>query len=466
MPESMLLWLSLTVLAVLVTGLVTWLVSAKKFAASVAENAAVHASLAAAEKQLQEVQQQFQNYLQQHTAQQQQWQREISQLQAENTRLATQQEERDNAHKQQVEQFEQQKIALQKEFELLANRIFEEKGKSFTLTSQQSLDGLLKPFREQIESFQKRVNDVHSESVRGNAMLESEIKKVLETGLKMQDEASNLARALKGDSQKRGAWGQAQIERTLEASGLIRDEHYQSEATFKNADNKTLRPDYIVKLPDGKHIIIDSKVTLNAYDQLVAAETPEQQSLALDEHIHAVKRHIDDLASKDYTNLIGVRSPNFTLMFMPIEPAYIEALKHQKDLFAYGYDKNVILVSHTTLVPILRTVANLWMLDRSNKEAREIGDRAGDIFNQVCLVAERLHKLGGSLGTVSNHYNDAVKALVGQQGLYGKVERFAAISSKVNKTLPAIEPTHIDLQVERLLTAVPDNASNDSNKDD
>lgn len=434
------------------TALIVWLLAARKQQAVQADNAALTARYEALQQQKNEWQQQAEQGRQQLAQVQQQ----LSDLHSENTRLATRQQERDASHTQQLQQFEQQKQALQKEFENLANRIFDEKGRAFNQSSQQSLDHLLKPFREQIESFQKRVNDVHSESLRGHATLEAEIKKVLETGLNMQKEADNLARALKGDSQKRGAWGQAQLERTLEMSGLVRDVHYATEAVFRNDENRPLRPDYVVKLPDGKHMVIDSKVTLNAYDELIAAETEEQQQQALDEHIQAVRRHIDDLSSKDYSNLIGMRSPGFVLMFMPVEPAYIEALKHQKDLFGYGYAKNVILVSHTTLVPILRTVANLWMLDQSNKEAREISDRAGEIFNQVCLVAERLQKLGNSLGAVSNHYNDTVKALTGQQGLYGKVDRFSILSSKVSKSLPPLEATHLDLQIERLNPALPE----------
>ena len=211
-----------------------------------------------------------------------------------------------------------------------------------------------------------------------------------------------------------------------------------------------IQTDYLIKIPDGKHMIIDSKVSLVAYDRAVSANTPEEYQLAMVEHVKSVRRHIDDLASKDYTNLIGMRSPSFVLMFMPIEPAYIEAMKHNKDLFEYGYKKGIVLVSHTTLIPILRTVSNLWMLERSNADAREISEKAGEIYNQVCIVAERLSKLGGSLNTASNHYNNTVKALAGQQGLYGKVERFDKLSAKVSKTLPQLEPVHMDFEAERL----------------
>lgn len=377
-------------------------------------------------------------------------QERLQQLNADHTELKTTLSQREEHFQEQMTQLADTRKSLTQEFENLANKIFEEKGKTFTQTSQTSIDGMLKPFREQIEGFQKRINEVHDASLQGNTSLNSEIKKVLEIGLQMSKEANNLTSALKGDSQQRGAWGEAQLRRTLEMSGLIEEAHYEVQTAFKDAEGRSKQTDYLIKLPDGKHIIIDSKVSLVAYDRAVGAESPEEYQLAMAEHVKAVRKHIDDLASKDYTNLAGIHSPDFVLMFMPIEPAYIEAMKHNKDLFEYGYKKHIVLVSHTTLIPILRTVANLWMIERSNAEAREISEKAGEIYNQVCTVAERLGKLGGTLNTVSNHYNDTVKALAGKQGLYGKVERFNKLSAKVSKTLPALEPTHMDFESERL----------------
>ena len=347
-------------------------------------------------------------------------------------------------------QLSETKKSFSTEFENLAHRIFEEKGKTFTTTSQSSIDSLLKPFKEQIEGFQKRINDVHDAAVKDNSQLNAEIKKVLEIGLQMNQQASNLASALKGDSQQRGAWGEAQLRRTLEMSGLVEDAHYEVQSSFRDNEGKHKQTDYLIKLPDNQHIIIDSKVTLNAYDQAISAESEESYKQLMNAHLQAVRRHIDDLASKDYTNLVGMSSPSFVLMFMPIEPAYIEALKSDKGLFEYGYSKSIVLVSHTTLIPILRTISNLWMIERSNAEAQEISERAGDIYNQVCVVAEHLNKLGGTLKTVSNHYNRAVTSLAGQQGLYGKVERFNQLSTKANKSLPLLEPQHIDFESERL----------------
>lgn len=371
-------------------------------------------------------------------------------LSTEHTELRTTLQRREEHFAEQMHQLAETRKSLTQEFENLANKIFEEKGKAFTHTSQASIDSLLKPFREQIEGFQKRINEVHDASLQGNTSLNSEIRKVLDIGLQMSKEANNLASALKGNSQQRGAWGEAQLRRTLEMSGLVEEAHYEVQSAFKDAEGRQKQTDYLVKLPDGKHIIIDSKVSLVAYDRAVGSESPEEYQVAMGEHVKGVRKHIDDLASKDYTNLVGMRSPSFVLMFMPIEPAYIEALKNNKDLFEYGYKRGIVLVSHTTLIPILRTVANLWMVERSNAEAREISEKAGDIYNQVCIVAERLSKLGGTLSTVSNHYNDTVRALGGKQGLYGKVERFNKLSAKVSKTLPQLEPAHMDFERERL----------------
>lgn len=372
------------------------------------------------------------------------------QLTTELAELKTHLVNKEQSFKEQLTNLQQAKQVLSQEFENIANKVFEEKNKAFTQTSQTSLDQLLKPFREQIDAFQKRTNDVHDASLKSQVQLEIEIKKVLEIGIKMGEDAKNLTTALKGDSQQRGAWGEAQLERTLEMSGLTSGAHYEAQSSFKDEQGTTKRTDYLIKLPDGKHLIIDSKVTLNAYTRVVEAETQDEYLAAMREHCLAVRKHIDDLRSKDYSSLTGMRSPNYVLMFMPIEAAYIEALKFDKALFEEGYNKGVVLVSHTTLIPILRTVANLWMLDDSTKEARELGDRAGDIYNSVCLVAERLEKLGRQLNTAGNSYNETVTALAGQQGLYGKVERFKQISNKASKELPSVEPKALDVDHHRL----------------
>jgi DNA recombination protein RmuC len=371
-------------------------------------------------------------------------------LQNEHTRLHTQQEEREEQHQEQIGLLKEARDNLKQEFELLANRIFEDKGKHFTSTSRESLETMLKPFREQITGFQSRINEVHTESVKGQSALEAEIKKVLEVGLEMNTQATNLTTALKGDKKTTGNWGEAQLERTLELAGLLPGDHYETQASYTDAEGKRRLPDFVIKLPDNKCLVIDSKVSLVDYERAISAETEEARGDALKAHAQAVRNHIDDLSSKDYASLSGLDSPDFVLLFMPIEPAYIEAMKYNRDLFNYGYQQQVVMVSHTTLMPILRTVANLWMIDQSNREAREISTRAGEIYNQVCLVAERLQKLGNTLKAANNHYNQAVKGLAGQQGLHGKVERFRQLSSKASKNLTDLEPIHADIEIERL----------------
>lgn len=402
---------------------------------------------------LQEREQQLTDTKQQLTAsldKQQQLQQECHSSKNQLVQLQTSLDAKEQQFEQQQADIKEQKQQLKIEFSNLANEILEQKGKSFSQSNQNELQALLTPFKQQIDSFQKRVNDVHSESIKGQANLAAELKKVLDVGTQMSDEANNLATALKGEKKTAGNWGEIQLERTLQLAGLVKGDHYETQDKYLDNEGNRRLPDFVIKLPDNKHIVIDSKVSLVAYDQAVSAETDHEITAALDSHVGAVKNHIDDLHKKDYSNLVGMRSPSFVLMFMPIEPAYIEALKHKKDLFNYGYEKNVILVSHTTLMPILKTVANLWRIEQGNAQAAEISEKAGEIYNQVCVVAERLQKLGKTLNTVSNQYNDTVKGLAGKQGLAGKVDRFATLSAKVSKTMPALEPNHTDIEHERL----------------
>jgi len=353
-------------------------------------------------------------------------------------------------HGEQLALLEKSREQLRIEFENLANRIFEERGRQLSTQNQQSIESLLKPFGEQIHRFQSRINEVHTQAVRGNETLAGELRNLMGVGLKMSDQAENLAQALKGDKKTTGNWGEIQLERTLQLAGLERGVHYEAQASFTNEEGRRRLPDFVIKLPDGKHLVIDSKVSLVAYDRAVSAETEEERDAALKDHTQALRRHIDDLASKDYTGLAGIDSPDLVFMFMPIEAAYIEALKYNRELFNDGYRKNVILVSHTTLLPMLRTVAGLWIAYRSNQEARVISEMAGDIYNKVCLVGQRLEDMGKTLNTATDKYNKTVTALVGKQGLYGKIERFRSTAANVKEELPVLTEQHPTIDHDRL----------------
>ncbi|HDL3542366.1 TPA: DNA recombination protein RmuC [Mannheimia haemolytica] len=363
----------------------------------------------------------------------------LNEVQNELTELRTTLSEKQANFEAQQRNFIEVKQQLNVEFQHLAQQILDEKSKRFSETNQSSLEALLKPFKEQIEGFQKRVNEVHSESLKGSANLEAEIKRVLQIGVSMSEEAQNLATALKGNNKIAGNWGEVQLESALQSAGLLAGEHYQAQESFRDEEGRRFAPDFVVHLPDQKHLIIDSKVSLVAYDQAVRSEENFAISQALDEHCRSLRNHIEGLSKKNYSALLGIKSPDFVLMFIPIEPAYIEAMKHDPQLFNFGYERNVILVSHTTLMPILRTVANLWRIERGNSEAREISEKAGEIYNQVCAVADRLAKLGNTLNTANNQYNQTVTSLVGRQGLLGKVERFQHLSSKASQIVPQVE---------------------------
>lgn len=373
-------------------------------------------------------------------------QQKIQLLQNENTRLQSQisefktiLEEKTASFHEQQQNFEASRAQLKIEFQNLANRILDEKAQVFRQQNQSAITDLLKPFREQIHGFQQRVNEIHSESLKGQAGIEVEIKKMLELGLNMSQEANNLTSALKGNKKSLGNWGEMQLEQTLQMAGLEPNVHYTAQAHFTAEDGKKQYPDFVLSLPDEKHMVIDSKMSLVAYEKAVSAENDTLRQAFLNEHCQALRHHIDDLARKNYSSLKGLNSPNFVLMFVALEPAYIEALRNDPNLFDYGYQKNIILVSHTTLMPILRTVTNLWRLDKGNKEALEISQHAGELYNQLCTVVERLKRLGNALNTANTQYNETVVAFAGKQGIIGKAERFQKLSSKANKEMPELE---------------------------
>ena len=266
--------------------------------------------------------------------------------------------EREANHQNQIKWAESSRTALKAELESIGQKLLSASGKTLETTNQKSLDSLLKPLGEKIDQFQTRVNQVHTDMIRNSASLSEQVKHLESVGLSMSGEANNLTRALKGDKKLVGNWGEAQLEKTLELAGLRRGEHFDAQVAFRDERGDKYLPDFIIRLPEGKNLIVDSKVSLVDYERAVAAATDAERTLSLEAHAKAVKQHIDSLSAKDYANLPGVESPDFVLMFMPVEPAYIEVMRSQRELFNYGYQKNVVLVSHTTLMPILRTVAN------------------------------------------------------------------------------------------------------------
>lgn len=347
-------------------------------------------------------------------------------------------------------------LNLTQTFENVANRLFAEKQQQFQQHSEKGLSQLLAPLRQQLDSFQQRVNQVHQEASQGQAAIQTQLAMMQQAGQAISAEAKQLSQALKGNKKVLGNWGEMQLEAALQSVGLVRDHNYQVQASTRTDTGKTLIPDVVLLLPDRKKIVVDSKVSLNAYQCAIHEVDEALAQQYWQQHIKDVRQHVQDLANKDYSQAVGEGALGFVFMFMPIEAAYVAALQHDPQLFQDAYNKGVILVSQTTLMPTLRTVANLWVMAGSNALAQEIGQKAGDIYKQLVVVAEHLHKLGNGLHSVTQHYNRVVTSFAGNQGLINKADKFKMLSTKVQKDVPALSLVEETPQLERLAVVVSD----------
>lgn len=352
-------------------------------------------------------------------------------LQAENNTLTISQSEK-------TKFLDDAKSQLGSQFENLAQKIFEQKTKVFSDQSRAHMGHLLAPLKDQIQNFHQRVNDVHVADSKDRAGLRSQIIELQKLSSHANKEAADLTRALKGDNKLQGNWGEVILERVLEDSGLRKGREYETQNSYQNNEGKQLRPDVIVHLPESKDIIIDSKVSLLAYEQAVNCEHESQRNLALDAHVIALKQHVKSLAGKHYQALPGIKSLDFVLMFLPIEPAFTAAMEHEPRLFSDAYDQGVMLVSPTTLLITLRTIHNIWRVERQNQNAQEIAQRAASIYNKLRGFVEDMEKLGRSLSTANASYDLAMKKLSSGQGnLIKQAKDFVDLGVKVKKEMPS-----------------------------
>lgn len=366
------------------------------------------------------------------------------QLIALSTQLNLQQQHKE----QQEQQTEQQLQELSRHFELLSKRFLDEKSQLLLERNQGSLEQVLKPFRERLDYFQQRINELHGQSLQGNSVISEQIKQLLSAGLQIGEEAQALTRALKGDKKALGNWGELQLELALQQAGLEKDRHYKTQVAFRTEDGQRMLPDLLLYLPDDKEIIVDSKVSLVDYQAAIsAADDEEQAQRHLSRHVRAVRSHIDDLSAKNYSQLSGLNTPGFVLLFMPIEAAFIAALKADDTLYHYAYNKNVILTSPTTLLPLLKTVSYLWMRSDSHEQALALGDEAMAIYNQAALVAQHMVKLGQTLDTSTRQFNQVVRSFAGQQGVTTKLERFNRLSAKASKEMPELRELELKTEL-------------------
>lgn len=345
-------------------------------------------------------------------------------------------EQRAGAEKLKV--LEDAKERLSKEFEVLANRIFEDKSERLNKQNRQTLDATLSPLRDQLTGFRKKVEDVYDKEARERQSLLHEVSALKDLNQRMSTDALNLTRALKGDNKLQGNWGELVLERVLEDSGLHKGREYEVQVTAQGGSGGVMRPDVIVRLPDERDLVIDAKVSLVDYERYCSAIDEDEKQAALHQHVQSMRKHVIGLSTKDYAGLEGIRTLDFVFVFVPIEPAFMLAFEHDQGLFREAYERNVIVVSPTTLLATLRTVQNLWRYDAQNKNAEKIATSAGGLHDQFALVMESMQDVGLQLDRAQGSYDKMVKRFsTGKGNLVNRTKELEKLGAKTKRKLPA-----------------------------
>ena len=338
-------------------------------------------------------------------------------------------------HDEQKEELNNLQEKLNKEFQVLANKILDEKSKKFTTQNQENLKNLLDPLQEKIRLFEKKVEETNEKSVMRHTSLTEQLKNLRELNERITKEASNLTRALKGDTKMQGNWGELVLERVLEKSGLQKDSEYFVQNSFTTEEGKRVMPDVIIHLPDNKKMIVDSKVSLIAYERYVNSEEEEEQKVLLKEHVHAINRHVDQLSAKNYHQIYEMESPDFVLLFIPLEPAFALASAHDHQLYNSAFEKNIVIVTPSTLLATLRTIDSMWQNDKQHKNAIAIATHAGRLYDQFKNLLDDLEKVGKQLQTVQNTYSSSMTKLTGRGNLLTRVEKLKTLGAKASKQI-------------------------------
>ncbi len=351
--------------------------------------------------------------------------------------LQVRQQEQQQHHAEKIHLLQNAEEQLKNQFENLANRIFEARNKQFSEFSKTNLEHVVSPLKQQLGDFKTRLETVYESESKDGVSLREEINALRRDTAKMNQEALNLTRALKGDKKMQGNWGEMILEKVLEQSGLRKGVEYDTQGGFRDADNKLFKPDVIIRLPEEKDVVIDSKVSLLAYERYCSTEDDTEKALAIKAHVDAVRNHIKLLSDKDYASLQGLRSLDFVLLFMPIESAFMAAFQADEKLFNDAFEHKIVVVTPTTLLATLRTIQNIWRYEQQNENARIISDKAGSLYDKIRGFVEDLEKLGNQLNTVNKTY-DAVmnKLTTGRGNLIRQASDFEELGVKIKKKLP------------------------------
>lgn len=341
--------------------------------------------------------------------------------------------QRNDEQKAEVEKLQER---FQKEFENLANKILDEKSTKFTNQNKENIDAILKPLQEKIKTFEEKVEFTQKESIGMHASLKEQLLNLKELNQQMTTEATNLTRALKGDSKMQGNWGELVLERVLEKSGLEKDREYFVQQSFQREDGSRVMPDVVLHLPDSKKMIIDAKVSLVDYERYVNADELERP-LHLKAHLNSIKKHIEQLSAKNYQDLYDIESPDFVLMFIPIEPAFAVALNEENNLYNKAFEQNIVIVTPSTLLATLRTVDSMWSNEKQQQNALEIAKQAGALYDKFEGFIQDLHNIGKKLDGAKGDYTEAMKKLVdGRGNLVSRVENLKKMGAKAKKSIP------------------------------
>ncbi len=340
-------------------------------------------------------------------------------------------------NKEQKEEVEKLQEKFTKEFENLANKILEEKTVKFTEQNKENLKNILSPLQDKIQLFEKKVEDSQKETHGYHSALREQLQHLKDQNLKISKEAENLTKALKGDSKMQGNWGELILERVLEKSGLEKGREYEVQQSFVTEEGNRVQPDVVINLPDGKKMIVDSKVTLTAYERYVNSDDEAEKSQHLKEHIIAIRRHVDQLSDKNYQDLYQMESPDFVLLFIPIESAFALALNEDNTLYNKAFEKNIVIVTPSTLLATLRTIDSMWTNQKQQENAVEIARQAGALYDKFEGFVSDLIKIGKKMDEAKTEYQSAMNKLVdGKGNLINSVEKLKKMGAKAKKALP------------------------------
>ena len=340
-------------------------------------------------------------------------------------------------HEQKVQMLMQAREQMTLEFRQLANEIFEQKGRVFAETSNLQMQQLLQPLGEKLRTFEQKVDETYDKESKQRFSLEREIRSLLELNTRISDDANRLTSALKGENKTQGTWGEVVLERVLERSGLQKGREYDVQVSMTDDEGRKVQPDVVVHLPENKDVVIDSKVTLTAYQAYHSAADDAQRDLHLKQHIASIRSHIRNLAGKNYQDLPGLRSLDYVLMFLPVEAAFTLAVQHDDNLFTEAFERNIILVGPSTLLATLRTIQNIWRYEYQNKHALEIARQAGQLYDKFAAFVGDLEKVGERISQTQRAWDDAHgKLRTGKGNLIGRAERLKALGVRASKSLP------------------------------